>query len=311
MMEDHQPSLDDVIAAFEQGRRPMAADLPALSALSGSETNEVAASWNRLSDPDRAAFLQQLREVSEDNAEFDFSSVFRLGLADADETIRLAAVDGLWESEDRWLLQSLLNTLAGEQSLAVRGAIVSSLGRFVVAAEIDDRRSGDGDTLRQVLLGLLSGQSENILIRRLALEAMGADSSSVVQERIRREFEGSVRDLRLGALHAMGRSCDRSWLTLLVEELNTEDAEFRYEAIAAIGRIGEPSGVVHLVKALDDEDQTVQLAAISSLGEIGGDMAVNHLAALARSSDPSIQEAADDALIEARFNSDPLGLRLS
>ena len=39
-------------------------------------------------------------------------------------------------------------------------------------------------------------------------------------------------------------------------------------------------------------------------------MAVNQLAALTRSSDPAVQEAADDALVEARFNSDPLGLRL-
>ncbi len=310
MMEDHQPSLDDVIAALEAGRRPAAADLPALSALSSSETDEVAASWTRLSDHERAAFLQQLREVSEDNAEFDFGSVIRLGLGDPDETIRLAAVDGLWESEDRRLLQTLLRTLEREQSLAVRAAIVSSLGRFVVAAEVDDGRSGDGDSLRHVLLGLLAGHSENILIRRLALEAIGADSASAVQKTIRREYEGSVRDLRLGAIHAMGRSCDRSWLTCLVDELDAGDAEFRYEAIAAIGRIGEPSGVVHLVKALDDEDQAVKLAAISSLGEIGGDMAVNQLAALTRSSDPAVQEAADDALVEARFNSDPLGLRL-
>ena len=72
--------------------------------------------------------LQQLREVSEDNAEFDFGSVIRLGLGDPDETIRLAAVDGLWESEDRRLLQTLLRTLEREQSLAVRAAIVSSLG---------------------------------------------------------------------------------------------------------------------------------------------------------------------------------------
>jgi HEAT repeat protein len=104
----------------------------------------------------------------------------------------------------------------------------------------------------------------------------------------------------------MGRSLDRRWLPLLLEELQSEDPAYRYEAATACGELGAEEAVDELISLTSDPDRAVQGAAIAALGRIGGTLATNVLRRLARSTDPVVRDAAEEALAEAVFASDPL-----
>src|SRR4051794_35992129 len=97
----------------------------------------------------------------------------------------------------------------------------------------------------------------------------------------------------------MGRTLDRRWLDILIEELESEDAEMRYEAARATGAIGDVQAVQSLSKLALDEDDEVRQEAIMALGRIGGPRAERVLRSLAEDASQSDREAIAEALGEA------------
>jgi HEAT repeat protein len=144
-------------------------------------------------------------------------------------------------------------------------------------------------------------------VRRRALEAAAVYSHDPrINEAIEEAYWSGEHALKVSALYAMGRSLDRRWLPLLLEELQSEDPAYRYEAATACGELGAEEAVDELISLTSDPDRAVQGAAIAALGRIGGTLATNVLRRLARSTDPVVRDAAEEALAEAVFASDPL-----
>ena len=54
-------------------------------------------------------------ELAEDNPELDFSAVFKLCLKEQDEEVLENAMEGLWEHEDRSVINGLINVLHSQQ----------------------------------------------------------------------------------------------------------------------------------------------------------------------------------------------------
>src|SRR4051812_12715058 len=75
-----------------------------LSGLTASELEQVQSLWNELPAERRHELLSRLSDIADDDPELDFNAVFRIGLHDADSDIRIQAVEGLWECQDRWLI---------------------------------------------------------------------------------------------------------------------------------------------------------------------------------------------------------------
>ena len=132
---------------------------------------------------------------------------------------------------------------------------------------------------------------------------------------VRGLVEGAVespeRRLRLSAGHAMGRSCDESWLPALVAELKSDDDEMRFEAAGACGAIAGEAATQHLLSLLEDADHEVQEAAIAALGEVGGEVAKAALVELKESEDERVRDAVDDALEALAFVDYPLAFHVS
>ena len=109
--------------------------------------------------------------MAEDNAELDFSSIFRLCFKDPDDVVRQKAITGLWEFEDRSLILSLIELLNSDSSGHVRASAASALGKFAALAQDGKILSKDGELVKACLIKALQDKKEWLEVRRRALEA--------------------------------------------------------------------------------------------------------------------------------------------
>lgn len=290
--------------------RPIKAGrLTALSGLDDADRVRLTGRWMALPVERRRAVLQQLTDLAEDNPELDFDAVFLTALDDGDATSRRLAVEGLWEHEGRDVIPTFVRMLQKDVDAGVRAAAAEALGRFVLLGEFGVIGPRDTQTVTDALRATIADRTESVEVRGRALEAVGACSQPWVRALIQESYDGGEPYLTLCAVQAMGRSADSSWVGILIDELRSADPHFRFEAAGALGQIEDEEAVPYLAELLDDEDPEVQEAAIRALGEIGGHEAIEILRGRANDPDERIAAAVQDALDEAEFGDDPLGLR--
>jgi HEAT repeat protein len=282
------------------------ARLSALSNIYGEDQKEFEAGWAKLGPAARSHLVDTLFELAEDDVQQNFEGIFMKLLEDDGAQIRLRAVEGLWESQDSRLIDRFIDLLRSDPDDEVRAAAASSLGRFELAAELDDRKTAAAKRMDNALLAAFNDPKSTPLIRRRALEAISPRSLPEVDTMIRAALDADVRDLQIGAIYAMGQTCEPGWIPTLIEELQDDDNELRFEAANALGELEEEDAVPALIKRLDDPDKEVRLAVINALGMIGGNAARNVLRRVAQFDDETMAEAAQEALGVADFNDNPL-----
>lgn len=277
-----------------------------LSRMDAAESAAFREVWQELSVERRRQVIIRLNELAEDNVELNFDTVFLAALNDADPEIRVRAIRGLWEYEGSDFIARLVSLLQTDADPSVRAEAALALGRFAVQAEFDAVRERDMVLMDTALQRVITDPSEALEVRARAVEAVGARSAPWAQALVREAYHSGNQRLRVSALHAMGRSCDAQWLSILIAELRNEDPEIRYEAAGALGAIGDEAAVSPLLELLHDEDAEVQVAAISALGEISSTRARRALQRLATHPSPHVRDAVQAALREIDFADDPL-----
>jgi HEAT repeat protein len=280
----------------DSGRPLRVSKLTNLTQLSSEERSEFEQAWPGFDVDRRLQILNQLNELAEDNPELNFDAVNLAALEDSDPRIRKAALEGLWEYEDRDLIPVLIGLLHDDDDVDVRAAAALSLGRFVVLGEFDGLRPSDVSAVEDVLTETINDLAETEEVRARALESIGARSEPWVRDLIADAYSTDSHRMRVSAIHAMGRSCDEEWLPEVILQLQNDDPEIRYEAATAAGMIGDESAVPHLSFLVHDEDAEVQEVAIDALAEIGGAEARAILQRTLTSGDPVAQDAAREAL---------------
>lgn len=303
-IDTYLSELKDAAAPLKNGR------LVNLSALSDEERTAFAAAWPSLPLDRRRTVLQRLTDLAEDNPELDFDAVFLTALDDADAVVRRMAVEGLWEHDERDVIEPLVRLLRYDPEDAVRAVAALLLGRFVLLGEYGDLRPRDAVTVTDALRATVEDPIESGEVRARALEALGACSQPWTRDLIEDAYASDDDRMMVSALHAMGRSADSYWLPTLLKELDNRDPQLRYEAAAALGEVEDEAAVPALAEHLSDDDPEVQEAVIYSLGQIGGDEALAILRRYQHDADARVQDAVQAALDEAQFGDDPLGLRL-
>lgn len=281
-----------------------------LSGLTPEELPLFREAWPGMAVSRRRQILGRLVELAEDNVELDFETVFRFCLRDEDEEVQVKAIEGLWECEDRSLMEELIGLLRGCDKESVRAAAATALGQFALMVEMGELRPSDAERLEDALIEVIEDEAGSVEIRRRAIEAIGAICQDRVKELIRRAYEGPVWRLKLSAVHAMGRNCDPVWLPILLRELDNADTEMRYEAARACGELDDERAIPYLVNLIGDDDFEVQASAIMALGHIGGDLARQTLQECLKSPDESVRDVAEEALENLEFGEDPLSFRL-
>ncbi len=279
-----------------------------LDHVSVPECDELRLRWPNLPKDRRLDIIRALADLTESAPDLNFDAIFLIALDDEDENVRAAAVEGLWENEERSTMGRLLQLLRTDESAIVRAAAARGLRAFALLAELDRFRPADLTALDTALRDSLTDEFEEIPVRARAMETLGVRSRPWVPDLIEWAYRHDESLMRVAALHAMGESCDTRWLPRVIEHLSDPEPAMRFEAATAAGSIADPSAVPGLLPLLDDRDSEVQEAAIAALGEIGGERARRALRERAASRDARIAAAARDALAVLALADAEIGL---
>ena len=277
------------------------ADFVEMSDLSPAELGGFARAWFTIPVERQRSIISTMVALAEDNPELDFCAVFKMCLKAQDEEVQGKAIEGLWESEDRSIITSLVEILRSDRSPEVRSAAAAALGKFAYLILEGKLLPRDADLVRDNLMDTLENQEEHLEVRRRSLEAVAPFNTKTIQEYVSWAYNSDDLKLKSSSIYAMGRTGETTWLPVLIKELQSSEPSVRYETANACGDLGEEEIVPHLVPLLEDDDYQVQVAGLSALGKIGGSLAKRVLLRCIKEGDADLEDAARDALDSVEF----------
>lgn len=277
--------------------------IPALyrfSDMEAEELEQVQSVWPTIDEERRRVITRHLADINEDSFQVDFTDFFEDVLSDSSAQVRLAALDGLWDSEKVVLIRPIMDMMENDPDVDVRAKAAGALGHYIVIGEWEIISPEETEPIVEALLDQMDDPNTAAAVRRSALESLGAAYHPRVADLIKSAYESGNFQMQVSAVCAMGNSANNEWTPFIIEEFEHPDAEMRFIAARAAGQVGSSDSVEGLIEMIEDEDLEVQYAAVAALGEIGGDVAREALEDLA--SDPDVEEglleAVEDALEE-------------
>ena len=275
-----------------------------IGALSNANKKDLAAFaqvWIDLPVERRQRVARMMVELAEEDFKLDYEFLFRHFLTDEDATVRVAGIEGLWESEDTALVKPMIGFLRSDPDARVRAAAADSLGRFMLLAEYGRLPESHGQLIGEALLATTRSANEELTVRCRSVEALAYWGADVVKVVIDAAYEDPAPEMRASAIAAMGRTADSVWRKTVLDELESPDARMRFEAARSSGELENRDATQRLIELLEDPDREVQIAAVTALGQVGGKMAKNALIQAAASDDEVLSSLATDALQELDF----------
>jgi HEAT repeat protein len=288
-------------------QQPSAAQLASLSHLDREDTALLAEAWADVEAERKRRVLLQLAEMAEDNVDLNFDAAFKLALEDEDGDVRAQALRGLVEYEARDLIPVLGRLLREDPHAEVRREAAIALGRYALEAELDHLQESDRNDIAAVLMESAEDTEEEDVVRAKAIEALGAISGEETDNLVESVYEEDSLVLKIGAVDAMGRSCNELWLPVVLREMENRAPLMRHAAAYAAGEIADEEAVSPLQRmAIQDPDREVRLAAIRALGEIGGPKASVALKTVLYEGHDDDRPAIEEAQQELSSRDDPL-----
>ncbi len=273
-------------------------NLRQLSAATPEEVGGFMEVWADLPGRHRFQLAGALVDASTASGELTLEPLFEFMLEDESAEVRCAALEGLEGAIDGRLADKLVVMLATDPEAQVRADAATLLGLYL--SESDGEEEAEQETRRRVEDGLLEAintDSEDVLVRRRALEAYGFAEDPYVDEVIMDSYDSEEDEMRASAVFAMGRRMDEEWLTIVHQEMDNELEEIRLAAIYAASQIGSGASVPYLLRIIgEDVSEDVRVAAVYGLAEIESPEAERLLQDLLESNDEVILAAATDAL---------------
>lgn len=304
MEQDIQTPFDEILAIIFSEELNSPGHLYRLSDMNDAEFAQFLLNWNTASDEKRRIIVRYLADISEENFVVDFSPIFRMSFGDPYAPVRIAALEGLWDSTDPSLVDPILNLLISDSISEVRETAARSLSHFLMMSEWDQIKRLNTAHIIGVLKSTYEDSATTLPLKCAVLEAMGPVSSPEIAALIEDAYEGYIPELQLSAIFAMGTSADPRWVSILINEMESPHEDMRAEAARAVGIIGDSSTIPHLKELAFDEDSDVAIVAVISIAQIGGDEAENFLDELLN--DPQVAHL-HDAIEEALEEADWLG----
>lgn len=280
--------------------------LHSLSDISVENLKSIEKIWDKVDPTRRIALVEDLEPLLEADTLLCFDDFAQFAIGDSEASVRVHAIQLLWESEDSHLIPNLSYLLQHDPSDEVRAAAASGLGKFVYLGEEEEIPANLLKEIEELLLGVMQ-TSKNSEIQRKALEALGYSSRKEVAPLINKAFQKKDTRWLSSALFAMGRSADKQWENKVLEMIDHHDEDVIIEAIRAAGELELVSARETLIeKATNDaEIWEVRAAAIWSLSKIGGEDARDTLEDLLKKvEDEEEADIIEEALDNLSFTED-------
>ncbi len=273
-----------------------------LSDLAGENLALFESRWPEVSGDRRHEIARHLADISEDNFVVDFQPVFVCCQKDVDARVRVAGLDGVWDSTTTSLVGPILEMVKSDPSEEVRVAAASALAHYVLLAEWGQLPRAVSGPIVAALLAEYEKEETGNAVKRASLEALSVAQHPRVASLIEDAYESDEHEMQLTAVFAMGGSADTKWVPILIEEMSSYDSEMRLEAVRAAGALNDKSLVPEIANLLVDEDMAVAMAAVGALGQLGGEEASAILMRISEDPDyEEMREAIDDALEEVEW----------
>jgi HEAT repeat protein len=275
-----------------------------LSDLSREDAGEVRKQWPSISPKRRTTLLEDLEQIGDVDDLLFFDEICRIALVDELPRVRCLAIRILRAYEAPNLIPAFLRMLEKDSDRDVRAEAASAMGGFVYMGEIEEIPGRDLRKIEDCLLRVITGTDDK-LVRRRALEALGFSSRDEVNPLIEKAYALKDSDWQVSALFAMGRSADPRWKPQVLARLDDSRTPVRAEAVVAAGELELKEATRPLLKLLRDDDVDVRAAAIWSLSQIGGEHVAEALEAmLEKTEDDDEAELLEDALDNLAFTED-------
>ena len=299
-----EPGFDEVLAALQamEAARSNRTLLYGLSDLTEQQRDKLLPVWHELGNGYRRKIMRDLVEFSEANIDVDYRTLGLLVLRDTDPVVRSTAIDLLWEDETLELMHALIVRARKDDSVEVRAAAASALGRFILLGELGDLPTKETLPAQDAMMMIWQDEQAPLDVRRRALEAIANCSHPNVPKAISAAYHSDYPLMRVSAVYAMGRSYDERWHDIVLEEIESSDPEMVYEAAKAAGELEITEAVPRLARLILDEDREILEVTVWSLGEIGGKEAVRVLEALMEKAEDEDDAVLMDAIEEALGN---------
>ncbi len=204
-------------------------------------------------------------------------------LKDADEGVRIAAIQALQSRDEKSIVPDLIPLLT-DPSLAVRRAVVEAL-------------SGMPDPRAIAALAQALRTDADPGVRELAAQALGnIDDERAVPALIAALSQERVPAVRRKIVWALGEIQSPGAMQALGAALRDDDAEVRENAAWGLGQIEAKSAVLLLIPLLRDNNAKVRRSVAGALGEIKSMDALDALIAAIGDSDAEVRQHVVSAL---------------
>jgi HEAT repeat protein len=241
-----------------------------LSDLDPADISLFAETWPKVSLRRRQALLEDLEELHLADDLLCFEEVGRVALKDNEPGVRRRAIQILREYELVDLLPTFMDMSEHDPDADVRANSAAALATYIYMGEVEDISPKKLRQVEECLLRLTSN-SDNTLVHRRALEALGFSSRKEVVGLIEQAYASPDIDWLATALFAMGRSANPRWNRLVLKMLTHKRPTVRAEAASAAGELEIKAAVPILLELLEDVDPDVRLASIWALSQVGGE----------------------------------------
>ena len=260
-----------------------------------------------MTEGEKLSFLRSVAEL--ESWQESFTPLYERLIEDESPKVREEAVAGFWDIADPGHIALLTRKAENDPSVQVRAKAVSVLGIYiyegVVNMNLDEK---DLITVRRFLLDTANDPDEDVLVRRMAIEALSFDADDEVHALIEWAYEHSEIEVRMSALFSMGRSQSARWYDTILAEMDSKDKRIRLEAANAAGEAQLREATAKLRVLAGHSDRELALAAIWALSRTRGPGALETLEMCQQSKDEEISRVARMAIEEywhaAEFDED-------
>jgi len=213
------------------------------------------------------------------------------------ESLRHPAAEALGALGDETAVEPLTKVLNDNphSTTPIASALTSLYDRFEKKLGVGDyiadltRQSIQPSGTQNLLTAIADAESEEL--RPLAVVIGWQRGPAVDRMLVRLLGEPSVRDEVLTALTHHGEGV----ISLLIDQIQSEDIETRRAAITALGRLGYRQATAALTKVLE-KDSSMRIEAARALARIGDESALDSLLRMIGDSDSAARQAVVGAL---------------